>query len=321
MKKMILTLLVTLSVTAISTPTPALAGVYDDTCIAGEDAKACLERVFETLLTTTSEAEAQFVQLRQAHASAVSEGDGAEVTRLHQLLVAKDAEIAELKRERDELRSQVASLQGQVTELSGKFDDLNARMTDFLAEEAETPVAKAAPPPAKPDPAERSEQPDERTIPVSEGETRLAVYERPELDPSVYGRMGYRNARPEIPDPMAFPDVWWEDAGNCLTVRNDKTDPVTGWVILRIAGITRVIDSTGHVVANEVPLGPGDEFDFCADTDAPRMSITPAMRSKANSAERHWSDFERRWVPLQRNHSGTYHPHEWFGADRLYDIN
>jgi len=281
-------------------PTPAFASVYDDVCTVGEDALVCLERVYGTILETATQAEAQVAQLRQAQTKAT---DPTEIIRLQQMIDGKDREIVALRKERDELKVKVESLSTQVTSLSTQVATLDASVKALLAREAEKPIAE-----------------EPTSIPVEKApasEARLAGYQ-PGFDPNVFGRMGYRNTRPEVPDPIAFPDVRWEEAGNCLTFWNRKTDQVTGWVMVRVAGKTRVVDSTGHVVATEIPLGPGDEFSFCSDEQKPHVSVTNAQMSTSSSAERHWSDTRRQWVPLERLNSWGIH--ESFGADRRFDL-
>ena len=308
MKKMILIPLAALAA-VLFTFNPALAA--GPACESYETDAICLQRmliVVSGLSQLNAGLEDDIRTLSTAQASAASAGDGAEVARLQREL---DSVIAE----RDALRTQVASLEDDIrtlreenTALSARVDDLDRRLTAFLAEQA-TSYEDAEPvrePVSDPTPAE-----EERT--ATSGDAQPAGYR---LDSTVYERIGYRNTRPEIPSPVLYPDYRWADVGNCLTVRNYRTD----WVILRVAGKTMILDATGHVVADEVPLGPGDEFNFCSDEQEPRMAITPAMESTASSAERHLSDSRRRWVSLQRFSERTYYPHESFGADREYKI-
>lgn len=302
MKKMIPTLLAALVAAALSTPTSAFADVYSE-CAAYyhtlDEIRACIERERETLIAATSEAEAQVVQLRQAQASAASAGDGPEVMRLQQELAAVTAERDEYKSQLDAANAEIRALRGDVDELRNEVAELKGLMTSFLEAEAVRPIAAAAP----------TEEPAHERVAPSDGEARLAAY-RPELDPTVYDRMAYVGYEPEIPSPIAHPDVPWRDAGNCLRIMN-----ITDWyMFIRVDGARFYLDESGHTTLDEVLLAPGESVGHCQGERAITQR-TAARISTAPSSERHWDG--RRWVSVERSSWTLRYPGRYSPVDRI----
>lgn len=217
----------------------------------------------------------------------------------------------------------------QATCLTDLFASLNRASAQAAAKEAqnerlleearkEAEAARKEVEALKTEAAKPTLTPTPAPAPVAEVDATQSTRSVRYVDPRTLDHIGYVGRRPSHPNPLASP-LRWAEAGNCLTVVNRKTDPVTGGVFLRVAGVTKVIDQNGVVVSGEVYLAPGDDYSFCDPSggDSPRMHIT-TTRVVTSGGESIYDHLTRRMTSVIRGSS--YVVQEPFGRDREIGI-
>lgn len=268
--------------------TPAFAQMPNP-CGPSEDDEACFTRLkvlVPDLMRISDELQGRVDSLEREQTAAISTGDTSEIARLRRELQSVTAERDEALAALEAANARIGELERELGTLSGRVDELEALVTQFLEAEATKPVVEVeeAPEPTQPiDPPHVTPQ--------------LASYQ-PTLDPSVYGRMAWRDGNPSFPSPIVHPDIRWENAGNCQSFRNiSSVADEAPFVFVDVENVDFAVDGSGYTMS-EVLLGPGQRVSWCSSGDA-TISLTPARESTASSSERHWDG--RRWVSVERS--------------------
>lgn len=183
---------------------------------------------------------------------------------------------------------------------------LDQAKADADAARKEAAAAKADA--SKPTPAQAVASSDER----SSRSQLLAI------DPRVLDHTGYVGGRPAYPNALAS-DLRWGEAGNCFTIINSKKNPADGGVLLRVSGVTKVVDRNGVIVSGEVYLAPSDDYSFCgAGGDLePRVTITNTTEV-SSGGEVVWNHLLRKMTSVVRGSSRDIKGP--FGRDRRFYI-